>query len=382
MGFKSRKRAAFCAIALAGSMTAASLLGGTAKAATATPAQIVAPQTDAPQIVAPQTGAAASAAAGSIVYLKGGYVWIAHVDGTHARQFTKHKFNWSSPSEADNGTVVVAGGLARINKGGTDSSGSSEIYRFKPNGQQIAGVIPTFGSYSTPECPTFGPDTVRVSPDASKIAYGIWECGDDSYTALWTPATATRLKFPDQKLGQEDFYEPNWINNSLFVVSHAGPTVSDTQARWFTHKPTQGDDVGVSGWNWGPMTGTGAQAVINRTGTVLAVFEDDAADWTNGKPRHVRLWLFSDEVHGSFVKHCTVTLNAAKTSHPFQLSPSFSSNGKQLLWGDDKGVEVASTTSPGNCGTVKPKLLIPGGSQPFFSAGIERPALAGAHQPG
>ena len=39
-------------------------------------------------------------------------------------------------------------------------------------------------------------------------------------------------------------------------------------------------------------------------------------------------------------------------------------------------------TSPGNCGTVKQKLLIPGGSQPFFSAGIERPALAGAHQPG
>jgi hypothetical protein len=223
---------------------------------------------------------------------------------------------------------------------------------------------------------------VRVSPDASKIAYGIWECGDDSYTALWTPATATRLKFPGQRLGQEDFYEPNWINSSLFVVSHAGPTVTDSQARWFTHKTAQGDDVGVSGWNWGPMTGTGAQAVINRKGTILAVFEDDAADWTNGKPRHVRLWLFSDEINGSFAKHCTVTLNAAKTSHPLQLSPSFSPNGKELLWGDDKGVEAASVTSPGNCGTVKPKLLIPGGSQPFFAAGTERPALPGARQPG
>ena len=148
MGFKSRKRAAFGAMALAGSMTAASLLGGTARAATATPSQTG----------SPQTGAAASAAAGSIVYLKGGYVWIAHVDGTHARQFTKHKFNWSSPSEADNGTVVVAGGLARINKGGTDSSGKSEIYRFKPNGQQIGGAIPTWGSYSSASCPTYGPE--------------------------------------------------------------------------------------------------------------------------------------------------------------------------------------------------------------------------------
>ena len=44
---------------------------------------------------------------GSIVYLKNSEVWIAHADGTHARQFTLHPYNWSSPSEADNGTVVV-----------------------------------------------------------------------------------------------------------------------------------------------------------------------------------------------------------------------------------------------------------------------------------
>ena len=298
----------------------------------------------------PSVPASVPASAGSIVYLKGGNVWIARADGSHARQFTKHKFNWSSPSEADNGTVVVAGGLARINSGGTDSSGSSELYRFQPNGSQIGGAIPTWGSYSSPACPTFGPNTVRVSPDASKIAYGIWDCADAAYTALWTPATATGLRFPYQTLGQEDFYEPNWITNSLFVVSHAGPTVSDSQARWFTHKPTQADDAGVNGWNWAAMSGTGAQAVINRAGTILAVFEDDAADWTNGKPRNVRLWLFTDEVDGSFARHCTVTLNAAQTSHPLQLSPSFAP--------------------------------IPGGSEPFFSAGVERAGLANPRQPG
>src|SRR5689334_18237226 len=109
-------------------MTAASLLGGTARAATAAPS---APSRSAsPQSVAT---AAATSPSGSIVYLKGGNVWIAHADGTHARQFTTRKLNWSSPSEADNGTVVVAGGLSRINSGGSDSSGSSEIYRFKPN---------------------------------------------------------------------------------------------------------------------------------------------------------------------------------------------------------------------------------------------------------
>jgi PKD domain len=372
--FKPKRHAALAVTVLAGSLTAASLVGGQAEASAGTLAG--------PASVAAAVPASVPASAGSIVYLKGGNVWIAYADGSHARQFTKHKFNWSSPSEADNGTVVVAGGLARINAGGTDSSGSSELYRFQPNGTQIGGAIPTWGSYSSPSCPTFGPNSVRVSPDASKIAYGIWDCADASYTALWTPATATGLKFPYQTLGQEDFYEPNWITSSLFVVSHAGPTVSDSQARWFTHKPTQADDAGVNGWNWAAMSGTGAQAVINRAGTILAVFEDDAADWANGKPRNVRLWLFTDEVDGSFARHCTVTLDAAQTSRPLQLSPSFAPNGKALFWGNDKGVVEASTATPGNCASVVPKVIIPGGSEPFFSAGVEKAGLANPRQPG
>ncbi len=54
----------------------------------------------------------------------------------------------------------------------------------------------------------------------------------------------------------------------------------------------QDDDTGYKGWNESSMTGTGAQGLIDRAGDKLAVFEDDAADWTNGKPRHVRLWLY------------------------------------------------------------------------------------------
>jgi hypothetical protein len=321
------------------------------------------------------TSGSRAAASGSIVYLKGGRVWIAHADGTHTRKFTLHAFNWSSPSEANNGTIVVAGG----------HSDSSEIYRFRPDGNQIGGPIPTWATFSSPSCPTFPPLSVEVSPDTTKIAYGIWECGSGSYTALWTPATSTKLNFPHQHVGQMDFYEPHWVSNTTFLVSHAGPTVTDSQARWYTHGVTQADDVGYKGWNEPAMTGTGAQGVIDRTGDKLAVFEDDAADWLNGKPRNVRLWLYGTtgpKIPTNWTKRCVIKLPAAQISKPLFLHPSFSPDGKRLIWGDNRGVEEASVANPGKCSSYRPHLLIRGGSEPFFSAGTERSPAAHPHQPG
>src|SRR3954451_9241468 len=83
-------------------------------------------------LLALSLGAAPAHAAGpdSIVYLKGGEVWVAHADGTGAHQFTQAPYGWKSPSMDDQGNVVVVGGLARNNPDGTDSGGSSEIFRF------------------------------------------------------------------------------------------------------------------------------------------------------------------------------------------------------------------------------------------------------------
>lgn len=326
---------------------------------------------------------AAAASGGSIVFIKNGYVWIAHGDGTHARQFTRHRFNWDSPSESDNGTIVVAGGLEHTSSGGITALPGSEIYRFKPNGNQIGGDIPTFGTYSSVVCPTIPPTSVEVSPDGSKIAYGELECSTQEFTALWTPATATRLDFPHQTDGQLDFYEPHWVSNTAFLVSHAGPTVSDTQARWYTHGVNQADDTGIKGWNWGPMTGTGAQAVIDAAGDKLVVFEDDAADWSNAKPRTVRMWLFTGQhIPANWSLRCTVSLPAGQIPDPLNLHPSFSPDGKHILWGDTKGIEEASLASPGDCSSIKAHLLIRGGSQPFWSAGKEQPAATNPRQPG
>ena len=52
----------------------------------------------------------ALAQADSLVYMKDGQVWLSNTDGSGARQFTLYAYNWHSPSEADDGTVVAAGG--------------------------------------------------------------------------------------------------------------------------------------------------------------------------------------------------------------------------------------------------------------------------------
>ena len=133
---------------------------------------------------------------------------------------------------------------ARVNPDGSDSDGSSELYRFQGDGNQIGTFTPTYGSYSTPACPAYPPSSVRVSPDGTEDRLRHLRL---RRRRVPDRAVDTRRldqpELPEPELGQQDFWDPTWINNSRFTISHAGPPVFG--AHWGEHLVTDGDNVGA-----------------------------------------------------------------------------------------------------------------------------------------
>jgi hypothetical protein len=236
---------------------------------------------------------------------------------------------------------------------------------------------------------------VRVSPDVTKIAYGIYGCGGGGYqTALWTPAGSTVLNFPDQTLGQQDFWNPIWIDSSRFTTSHAGPAAFGG-AHWGEHLFSDGDNVGA-GWYEPEMDDSmqsgvrEADAVISRDGTTAVVFFEDSFDYTDGKPRNVSMWVYhndsvpSDWTHNGYGSAvCKFDFDASKYADVENIDPSLSPDGTKVLWGDSSGVELMSLGDvTSNCDGHSPVVtLIPGASQPFYAKGNLAPGAANPVQP-
>lgn len=330
-----------------------------------------------------------ASSADSLVYIKDGEIWISHNDGAAPHQVTRQPNGWAWPSEADSGMVVATGGLPRTFSDGSQTSGSSEIYRLTQGGAQIGNTTDTPGSHSTPSCNEPAPLHVRVSPDGTNAAYDYVICSTSHTTSVWV-----RLRDPTfappapQHKGQLDFYAPFWVSNSQFLVSHFGKPYP-AQAQFFLHTRTAQDnsDPGVGGDK--NIDLPNFQVVASRTGKRLAVFEADTA---TGQPTAAKIVLYTTDgnpgdpyfINGSTqhgdVPMCKLTLPPASITDADLASPTFSYDGHELAWAENDGIHVADVSvlnSASNvedvpeCTTVSQRLLIPGGSEPFFSHGSE-----------
>lgn len=330
-----------------------------------------------------------ASSADSLVYINGGQIWISHDDGSSAHQVTHQANGWAWPSEADNGTVLAAGGLARTFSDGSQTSGSAEIYRLTQGGAQIGGTTDTPASHSTSSCNEAAPEHVRVSPDGTAAAYDYVICSTSNTTAVWVQLRDATFEPPaPQHKGQLDFYAPFWVDNSRFLVSHFGKPYP-AQAQFFLHTRTAPDnsDPGVGGDK--NIDLPRYQVVASRTGKRLAVFEADTA---GAQPSQAKIVLYTTDgnpgdpyfINGSSqhgdVPMCKLTLPPTSIADANLASPTFSYDGRELAWSENDGIHVANVSvlnmgtdveNVPECTTVSQRLLIPGGSEPFFGHGSE-----------
>ena len=299
----------------------------------------------------------AAAGADSLVYVKGGNVWISHSDGSAARQVTTAPNNWAWPSTADDGTVFAAGGAQRVNLDGSDSDGSTEIYRLDQSGRQIGPFLETPGSRSTPQCPTYAPDSLRVSPNGQQLSYNLFFCNNrDSFLQPVGGAFS---------LISEDYAADMWLDDGHILITHIGSTIGN--AAYAVYDVATKDGHGPTDDPYLPER----QAVASRSGNRVAVYEDDFDLSGNITQADIRLYATAGNDVTQPTQKCTIAIAPAAASKFLFASPTFTPDGTRLAWAEADGIHSANTSNLDNCASVADSLLVPGGAEPFFGAANE-----------
>jgi hypothetical protein len=297
-------------------------------------------------VVAASLASASMASASSIVYIKGGNVFLSSPDGSVGYQVTSGG-GWSSPSQADDGTIVAVQ--------------NEQVFRMTPSGRLLNAPIDTVYSGGAGS-PFHGPFGVRVSPDASNVAFwgGYDETGSwDGYnwwqldvSSMWGPAD--QFGTPNQVLGQQDYTMPSWIDRGRLLLSNINAAMI---AQVAVYAIGGGDNSEVQ-WFSDPAAPWLEDGVASRDQSRLAFAS--AGDVSAG-PQQIRIYSTQGIPSGNpgdplppapqFV--CGV--GAGEVS-----DPSFSPDGSAVVWQAADGVHAAGSDCSGD------HLVIPGGSEPFW----------------
>lgn len=303
---------------------------------------------------------AASAQASSIVFVRGGNVWLSHPDGSGQFQVTLDGTSdnrYYSPSQANDGTIVAARG--------------SKLYRMTQNGTLLNTPFET-------ESPLGNIDHARVSPDGKVVAYAYTTV---TYTGRYNNPGAVGYTYSDHfevPAGygtQKSVLDPSWAGNSRTLLS------TNSQNEWYDDVGG-GDDSysGGSGSNgtwWSDCdvfpddcSNSGAfhyphQMQMSPVGDRLALVR-----YTGDTPDASAVLDFLSANGGPpaipTAKCESTGPDAGNTTQTFS-NPTWSPDGQSLAWAEGDGIHVAHVGSLDDCSTI---------------TGFENPVIADALSPG
>jgi hypothetical protein len=317
-------------------------------------------------VSAPGDQVSATAGSGSIVYEKGGKLWVASPDG-RVKKRVPHtgRFDW--PSQADNGTIVAQRGI--------------NFHRLSRNGRELNKPITT--AYRTNPILTAyqGPFAPQVSPDGTKIAYTYsftasyfdYECNCNrvapSMNTSYTYANRF-VEWPDRVFGLMRFHSnASWVDNrtTLATTEH----LYDFSGKVMDSVAVDSLGGGADSYrNWFSECVEGCDSV-----QTLRMYRVDEGEMTRQRDKVVftagnldgpasgtRMFIY--RLSGAPPKVPGTPCHVTGANGKFT-SPTWSPDGKSLAWADKKGIWVGRVgdVSGQTCQLTR-KLLIPGGASP------------------